>query len=190
MSPGSPAEQRSGSPTLHHMGFMVRDLKEAAEAWHATWNLGPFLSLTDVAFDEITSGGAPAVFEHSIAFAVWGDLFVELQQTGALSPAQLARGVGADRFNATDQTPVLNHLAYAVSNPVPESERLAGAGLPVFMRGKSDIVQEAWHDGLSSVGYAIELHKSSPAFIAFFQHIRDVSQSWNPRNEGLLYPAF
>ena len=189
MLPGRPAEQRSAPPTLHHMGFMVRDLQEAAEAWHATWHLGPFLSLTDVTFDEVTSGGAPAVFEHSIAFAVWGEMFIELQQTGTLSPAQLARGVGADRFHATEQTPVLNHLAYAVTDPEPESERLARAGLPIFMRGKSDVVQEAWHDGLSSVGYAVELHKSSPAFVSFFQHIRDVSANWDPRSDSLLYPA-
>jgi hypothetical protein len=80
---------------IHHIGFHVPDLRAAVDTWVTVYGAGPFYLLEHVAFDECTSGGTPAVFDHSAAFGQWGAVPVELQQVHDLRPAELASLVTA-----------------------------------------------------------------------------------------------
>jgi catechol 2,3-dioxygenase-like lactoylglutathione lyase family enzyme len=89
--PAGPATARLLPRPIHHVGFNVPDLRAAIDSWVSVYGVGPFYVNEHVAYDECTSSGIPAMWDHSAGFGQWGAVPVELQQTHDLRPAELAR---------------------------------------------------------------------------------------------------
>ena len=53
---------------IHHVGFHVPDLRAAIDTWVTVHGAGPFFVNEHVAYDECTSSGTPAVWDHSAGF--------------------------------------------------------------------------------------------------------------------------
>lgn len=171
--PRRPAKARSPGPPIHHLGFRVEDLESAASQFAAAFGIGPFLLLDHVKFDTVLFEGAPASFDHSAAFAAWGDIFVELQQIHGAGPAALADAVGCMR------PPGLNHIAYAVDEPAMESSRLTESGLPLLFHATVGEVELTWHDAWADLGCGLEIHRASRDLAEFFERIRDATRHWD-----------
>ena len=75
---------------IHHVGYVVEDLRAGIERFARDFGAGPFFVIEHIAFDEVTFEGAPAVYDHSSAFGAWGPILVELTQVHDAQPAGLA----------------------------------------------------------------------------------------------------
>ena len=69
---------------LHHIGYWVDDLEEAAWRAHRDLGIGPFALAPHISFASFVLAGRPVdepvVFDHSAAFAAWGPIVIELGQ--------------------------------------------------------------------------------------------------------------
>lgn len=159
-----------GLCTIHHLGYVVDDLAEAARRWHDIAGIGPFLVQEHVPFDGVTADGDPVVFDHTKAYAAYGSLFVELKLIHDAESAEPLFGPGGAG---------LNHVAYVVDDAAAESERLAERGMPSTVRARVGELDVALHDGSSSLGFAVEIHQRCASLTALFEQVRRVAREWD-----------
>jgi hypothetical protein len=150
--------------TLHHLGYVVRDLEEAARRWYDLAGVGPFLMLDHVHFDSLTIDGRPATFDHSTAFAAHGEIFLEIQQIHDATPA-----AAADFFRA-GEAPTLHHMAYVVDQPPP--------GEPTVIASTSGLTMTQY-DERPILGIAVEIHPRTDELTALFEKVRAAADGWD-----------
>jgi methylmalonyl-CoA/ethylmalonyl-CoA epimerase len=158
---------------VHHVGFHVPDLRAAVDTWVTVHGAGPFYLLEDVAFDECTSGGAPAVYAHSAAFGQWGTVPVELQQAHDVHPARLAR-----LFTVGGRSAV-NHVGVSAEDPAAESARLERLGFELSMHSRLGEFEFFWHDATDAFGYCIEVITAGPELDAFWNTVAGGARDWD-----------
>lgn len=164
---------------IHHVGFNVPDLRTAIDTWATVYGAGPFYVNEHVAYDEAASGGAPAAWDHSAAFGQWGTVPVELQQTHAVHPEELA-----GPFTAGGRAAV-NHVGITAEDPAAESARLESLGFRLCLHARLGAVEFFWHDATESFGYCIEVITAAAELEAFFETIASGARNWreNQPNE-------
>ncbi|GAB2821921.1 hypothetical protein GCM10027176_27850 [Actinoallomurus bryophytorum] len=172
-----------GLCTIHHLGYVVDDLAEAARRWHDIAGIGPFLVQEHVPFDGITADGDPVVFDHSKAYAAYGSLFVELKLIHEAAPAN------AGPFFGSNGGVGLNHVAYVVDDAEAESERLAERGMPSTVRARVGELDVALHDGSSSLGFAVEVHQRCEPLTTLFAQVRSAAREWDGQDVIRPLPA-
>lgn len=158
---------------MHHLGFVVDDLERAAQVWHATAGIGPFLTLEHVVFDELAADGSPLSVDHTAAFAAYGSIFVELQVIHHIEPKS------AERYFRPSGPVGLNHIAHVAGDAVAERVRLTGAGMPGVVRARSGDLDVTLHDARAGLGCLIEVHQDSKFFRDFFGQISAAAANWN-----------
>ena len=143
-------------PALHHIGYWVDDLDSACKQWERELDVGPFVTIGHVPFEEFTffDGGQPLtdiVFDHAAAFAAWGPVVVELGQVHAADERLLA---------AYGMAPgAISHVSWVVPDLERESERLARLGCRLINTARSGPISVAWHDGGLLFPHPVELHQ-------------------------------
>jgi len=172
---GMPDLPPTSLATIHHLGYVVTDLAAAARQWHDIGGVGPFLALEHVPFDEITSDGAPAVYDHTASFAACGSLFFELQLVHNAEPQSMREHFRADGLAR------LNHVSYAVDDAAAESARLAALGMPAMVRARWGDLNIVLHDA-PALGFAVEIHQDSDFLRGFFQQVRQASEDWDGKD--------
>src|SRR4051812_41726996 len=125
-------EMVGGGAMIHHVGYVVEDLRAAIEQWTRDFGAGPFQTLAHIAFDEVTYEGAPAAYDHSSAFGAWGPILIELTQVHEARPPGISRPPG------------LGHIAFLADDLDAEVQRLEGLGMHVFHTGRTGPVRAAW----------------------------------------------
>lgn len=168
-----PADHPLHGP-LHHLGYVVDDLEAAVERLVGELGAGPFFVLRDVSFEQVTSRGDPATFDHDSAFGQCGAIPIEVMQLKRLEPARLREGFA-------QSPPQLHHTAY-----VMPPERLAGAredlerrGLPAFLSATVGDIDVTYHEAAHTLGHHVELHADSQGLRDFFVLIHDASLEWD-----------
>lgn len=161
---------------IHHIGFAVPDLRGAIQSWVRVFGAGPFYVNEHVTYDECTSHGTSAAWDHSAGFGQCGVLPVELQQTHEVRPPELLRRVGAQGHTA------LNHLGITVEDPAGESARLEALGFEVCMHARLGEIEFFWHDAIETHGYCIEVITAAPALDTFFATVADGAEDWDGRD--------
>jgi catechol 2,3-dioxygenase-like lactoylglutathione lyase family enzyme len=161
---------------IHHVGFNVPDLRAAIDTWVAVYGAGPFFVNEHVTYDECTSSGTPAVWDHSAGFGQCGAMPVELQQTHDVRPAELARP-----FTAGSRAAV-NHVGVTAEDPAAESARLESLGFGLCMHSRLGEVEFFWHDTTEAFGYCIEVITAAAGLDAFFGMVADGARDWDGRD--------
>ena len=161
---------------VHHLGFNVPDLHAAIDRWVTVYGAGPFYVNEHVAYDESTSSGTSAVWDHSAAFGQWGSLPVELQQTHDLRPPELVRPFTAEGRSA------VNHVGITAAEPAAESARLQSLGFGLCMHARLGEVEFFWHDATETLGYCIEVITAGPGLDAFFDTVAGGARGWDGRD--------
>lgn len=158
---------------VHHIGYVVDDLEAAAVHLAATSGAGPFLAIEHVPLTGATFQGAPCRYDHSTAFAQWGPMIIEISQIHVAEPAGLRDFLSAGRH------PAIGHLAWLVADLDAESARLAAAGMALVHSGSSGPVRANWHHGDPLFGHPIEVHRSCPELLGFYDLIAGEARHWD-----------
>jgi hypothetical protein len=172
-----------GLCTVHHLGYVVDDLAEAARRWRDVAGVGPFLVQEHVPFDGVTAEGDPVVFDHTKAYAAYGSLFVELKLIHRTEPAS------TEPFFRPNGGAGLDLVAYVVDDAAAESKRLAERGMPSTVRARVGELDVALHDGSSSLGFAVEVHQRSESLTVLFEQVRSAAREWDGQDVLRPLPA-
>jgi catechol 2,3-dioxygenase-like lactoylglutathione lyase family enzyme len=162
-------------PVIHHVGYVVADLRSGVQSFVAGTDAGPFYAMEHIAFDEVTYQGEPAVYDHSSAFGAWGPLLVELTQVHDAQPAGL-RGALADPGAG------IGHVAWLADDLQAETARLEAAGLRPFHTGRAGPASAVWFDGGTIFGHPVEVLQRRPEILRFYEMVRDAAERWDGRD--------
>jgi catechol 2,3-dioxygenase-like lactoylglutathione lyase family enzyme len=169
-------------PPLHHIGYVVSDLREGVQRFARATGAGPFFAMEHIAFDAVTFGDGPAVYDHSSAFGAWGPILVELTQVHDAQPAGLASALIAPGAG-------VGHVAWLADSLVQETARLRELGLEPFHTGATGPVSAVWFDGRRVFGHPIEILQRVPEIEAFYAMVRAAADSWDGTEPFRLAPA-
>ncbi|HEX4036344.1 MAG TPA: VOC family protein [Solirubrobacteraceae bacterium] len=159
-------------PPLHHIGYVVDDLKASVEAFAARHAAGPFFAIKHLEFDEVTYLGEVAVYDHSSAFGQWGPLIVELTQVHDARPPGLREALVAPGGG-------IGHIAWLADSLDAESERLQAAGMRPFHSGRSGPVRVVWFDSARLFGHPVEVLERCEEVLGFHAAIAAAAQGWD-----------
>jgi hypothetical protein len=159
---------------IHHLGYVVENVEASVERLVSELGAGPFFVLRDVAFEQLTSRGEAATFDHDSAFGQCGAVPIEVMQLKRLEPQRVREGF-------SQSPPQLHHTAYAVA---PERlgearEDLERSGLPAFLHAISGDIDSTLHEAARTTGHQVELHADSQGLRGFFAMIRGASVDWD-----------
>ena len=87
--------------------------------------------------------------------------------------------VGLRDFFDAGRHPSIGHVAWLVDDLEAESARLTEAGMPVMHSGSSGPVRANWHDGGPVFGHPIEVHRSGPELLGFYELIAGEARNWD-----------
>jgi hypothetical protein len=149
------------------IAYAVDDVEGAAASWVAH-GIGPFFVRGHIDVANARIHGRPASFDHSSAFAQWGDVMVELihQHDGGDAPIVASSGI--------------HHVAHFVDEFAAASARLTAAGYgEVLYAETSTGMPFAFHDALAERGHLIEIYERTPSLGRFYDMVRDAAAGWD-----------
>ncbi|MEO8906688.1 MAG: VOC family protein [Microbacteriaceae bacterium] len=162
-----------GLRPISHISYAVENISSAVDHWHRILGAGPFFLVERVTFDEVTSRGEPAVWDHAAAFGQWGSISIELQQIFSASPSWLVP------LFTPGPLPVINHVAFITETPEDDSAQLSAAGYEQFLHARFGGVDVRFHDTRAALGHAVEIHRASDELEAAFERIAAASRGWD-----------
>ena len=158
-------------PVIHHVGYVVDDLRTGIERFARDFGAGPFFVMEHIPFDEVTFDGG-AVYDHSSGFGAWGPILVELTQVHAAEPEGLRDALTAPGAGT-------GHVAWLADDLEAETARLTEAGLRPFHTGRTGPVSAVWFDGGDAFGHPVEVLKRGPEVLGFYELVRAAAQDWD-----------
>ena len=159
-------------PAIHHVGYVVSDLRTGVERVAAALGAGPFFAMEHIEFDEVTYLGEPAVYDHSSAFGQWGPILIELTEVHDAQPAGLRHALVSPGGGA-------GHVAWLADSLQDETERLRAAGVKAFHTGRTGPVSAVWFDGSALFGHPIEVLQRRDELLGFYAMVREASVGWD-----------
>ena len=169
---------------IHHVCYVVDDIREGIDRWVEATGAGPFFLLGDhVEFEETLLEGEPCTFDHASAIGRWGPIFLELMQLHELTP-ELESRYYTGRAGGGN----VAHIAYIVDDPAAETERLEAAGMPKFLHLRVGEIQISLHDA-PLLGHAIEVHENTDAIHDLFALFAAGAEGWDGSNPLRQMPA-
>jgi hypothetical protein len=162
----------SALPPIHHVGYVVDDLRAGAEGFAAEFGAGPFFAMEHIVFEEVTYRDEAAVYDHSSAFGQWGPILVELTQVHEARPAGLREALVAPGAG-------VGHVAWLADSLVDETARLRSLGLTPFHAGRTGPASAVWFDGGPLLGHPVEVLQRRDELVGFYAMVRDASLEWD-----------
>jgi hypothetical protein len=159
-------------PVIHHVGYVVEDLRAGVERFARDFGAGPFFAMEHIAFDEVTFEGGPAVYDHSSAFGQWGPVIVEITHIHDAQPAGLREAL-------TRPGEGIGHVAWLADDLAAETARLEAAGLRPFHSGRVGPVSAVWFDGGPLFGHPVEVLQRREELLGFYEMVGDAAEGWD-----------
>lgn len=149
------------------IAYAVSDVDTAAAQWVAQ-GVGPFFVLDHVDVRNVRVHQRPGSFDHSSAFAQWGEVMVELicQHSG-----------GPDVINNNDTG--VHHTAHFVDDFAEASRWLTdGGSAEVLYAETAGGTPFAFHDARPRCGHYLEIYERSVRLNAFYDMVRAAAIDW------------
>ncbi|HEX4010994.1 MAG TPA: VOC family protein [Solirubrobacteraceae bacterium] len=162
----------SALPPIHHVGYVVDDLRSGVGRFAAGFGAGPFFAMEHIAFEQVTYRDADAVYDHSSAFGQWGPILVELTQVHEARPAGLREALVVPGGG-------VGHVAWLADSLADETARLRSLGLAPFHSGQTGPASAVWFDGGPLLGHPIEVLQRRDELEGFYAMVRDASLGWD-----------
>jgi hypothetical protein len=149
------------------IAYAVDDAERAATTWAAR-GIGPFFVRGHIEVTHARIRGEPARFDHSSAFAQWGDVMIELIHQHDRGPQPVVGTSG------------LHHVAHFVDDFAAATAALTTAGhLEVLYGETATGTPFAFHDALAERGHLIEIYERTAPLGRFYDMVRDAAVGWN-----------
>lgn len=155
--------------------YVVNDLDEAMQRWHALWGLGPFLVRRHMAMAQVLYRGAPSRLDMSAAFVQAGPLQLELVQQHCQTPSAFRDmfAPGAEGFHhvavqAPDPQQALAHYRARGCAPVTELRTASGRGAVLV-------------DTRPLLGHMTEVYLSPDLTLDFYRQVAEAAAQWDGR---------
>jgi len=156
--------------------YVVRDLDEAIERWHAALGLGPFVVSRHLQFERTVYRGAPVPLDISVAFAQAGELQIELlcQHNDGPSAFRDAFGPGEEG---------LHHVALFPEDYERFVEGCRARGFAVA----AEIAAPggggaAFIDTRGISGHMLEVYRGGDRVRALYRFVARTSRDWDGRS--------
>ncbi len=159
-------------PAIHHIGYVVEDLRSGVERFAEDFGAGPFFGMEHMVFDEVTYRGEPAVYDHSSAFGSWGPLLVELTEVHDAQPAGFRDALIAPGGG-------IGHVGFVVASLEAETARLEAAGLAAFHTGRTGPASAVWFEGGPLLGHPVEVLQEREEILGFYAMVRAAANGWD-----------
>jgi hypothetical protein len=159
-------------PAIHHVGYVVEDLRTAVERFAATCGAGPFYGMEHLVFDEVTFEGEPARYDHSSAFGAWGEIIVELTEVHDAQPIGLRDALVAPGAG-------VGHVAWLADSLEDEVSRLEQLGLEPFHTGRTGPASAVWLRGGAPLGHPVEVLQRRDELLGFYAMVREAARGWD-----------
>jgi hypothetical protein len=167
---------------LHHIGYWVDDVEEAAWRAHRDLGIGPFALAAHISFTGFVLDGRPVdepiVFDHSAAFAAWGSIVLELGQVHEIDDG-LAAAYGV-------RTGTVSHVSWLAPDLAAERVRLADAGCTFINSAETGPVSVEWLTGGRLFAHPIEVHRDSEFMRGMHDRLVRRAQEWD--GTGIFVP--
>ena len=157
-------------PAIHHVGYVVEELRTDVERFAAATGAGPFYAMEHIHSTRSPTRARPAVYDHSSAFGAWGPLLVELTQVHDAQPAGL-------RDALTTPGAGVGHVAWLADDLEAETARLTAAGLRPFHTGRAGPASAVWFDGDPAFGHPVEVLARREEILRFYEMVRAASNA-------------
>lgn len=148
------------------VAYAVDDVRVAASRWIAR-GVGPFLVRDHIAVDHTRVGGQPTSFDHSSAFAWWGELMLELicQHDRPADPLVGTSGV--------------HHVAFFVDDFAQATADLSAMGYPEVLYAEAGELPFAFHDARAELGHHVEIYEATDGLRSFYDLVRTAAAEWS-----------
>lgn len=167
---------------LHHIGYWVDDLEEAAWRAHRDLGIGPFALAAHISFASFEMAGREpgdaVVFDHSAAFAAWGPIVIELGQVHEIDPG-LAAAYGV-------RAGAVSHVSWLAPDLAAERDRLAASGCEFVNSAQTGPVSVEWLTGGSLFDHPIEVHLDTEFMRGMRGRLARRAEEWD--GEGIFVP--
>ncbi|MBS3962554.1 MAG: VOC family protein [Sandarakinorhabdus sp.] len=165
--------------SIIQFSWIVEDLEKAAQRWHATCGVGPFLVNRHIAITDPRHRGRPQVTDFSTAIAQAGLVQIELVQQHDDSPSAYRDTVPAGRE-------ALHHIAVLTEDFDATVACYAAKGYEVASDGIFGAVRFCYIDTSAALGHMVEVLEDKPMIQRFFGAIRRAAEKWDGNSETLL----
>jgi hypothetical protein len=163
---------RNLPPQIHHLGYVVDDLRTGVKRFADDLGAGPFFVMEHIVFDEVTYLGDTARYDHSSGFGQWGPILVELTQVHDAQPAGLR-----EQFASPGSG--VGHVAWLTDSLENETERLESLGILPFHAGRTGPASAVWFRAEAPLGHPIEVLKRTDEILRFYELVRSAAQGWD-----------
>jgi hypothetical protein len=159
---------------IRQNGYVVRDVEAALRHWTQMLGVGPFFYFETVPMQDYRYRGQAAEIEVSIALANSGPLQIELIQQRNDAPSSYRDFLAAGREG-------LQHVAYWTQQFDADTARLATLGYEPVQSGCVGGANGrfVYYATEAHPGTIVELSEVSGAKGRFFEHIAEVSRTWD-----------
>lgn len=168
------------SRPLHHIGYWVDDLEEAAWHMHRDLGIGPFAHAPHITFASFEMPGREGAidFDHSAAFAAWGPIVVEIGQVHTIDD-DLATAYGV-------RTGAISHVSWLAPDLPAERARLTESGCELINTAQTGPVSVEWLTGGALFDHPIEVHRDSEFMRGMHARLVAHATAWN--GNGIFVP--
>jgi hypothetical protein len=149
------------------LAYAVDDVRDAARRWNTT-GVGPFFVIEHIDVRNVRVNGSPSTFDHSSAYAQWGDVMVELicQHDG-----DGERIVGHSG---------IHHVAFFVEDFETAAAQLTASGLPEVLYAETGSgMSFGFHDGRAERGHLVEIYERTDQLAWFYDMVRESAVGWD-----------
>jgi hypothetical protein len=150
---------------LHHIGYWVDDLPTAMAQATELLGVGPFRVIEHVDLGSFAFRGAPAVLDHSAAFAQWGPVILELNQAHDIQPAELREALGV-------APGAVSHTSWWTTDLTAETQRMEEHGCALLTASVGGAVAN-WFTGGGLFAHPIEIHQPTPGVLGMWKSLAD-----------------
>ena len=142
------------------LAFSVSDLDDLTlETWRHRLGTGPFVIARHIELESSVVRGHPADFDHSSAFAQWGDVMIEL-----IVEHSRPR-IGSDRG--------IHHVAFIVPSIDDAVTNCSEYGWPVALDARTSRGQRfVMCDARLELGHLVEIYEGTPELLGFYRHVK------------------
>lgn len=172
--PGPPLFEQpwpEGEYRFFQLGFVVRDLSQAAERWVRVFGAGPFHVMPVFEF-QMTCAGARTAVTAQVAVAQMGPVQIELIQ-------QLCDRPSIFRDWSREGSCAMHQVATVTNAFESKKSHYEALGYSIAAENVNSPIRVAYIDTVSDFGFYTEVVESSPGFLANLGAMARTGADWD-----------